>query len=122
MNILKKALGLITGDAKPADRPLRGLSERQLIELEAEIGKMVFGPVPADRTRDFFCLDRHTWVWNESWYEGRVKKNQMTRYEIHDNGILKVRDGGHYQYLDHEEMQNFGLAVRLYYERVMRGI
>lgn len=122
-DLLKKALGLVTGKAgADKQRPLRSLSERDLIELESEIGRHVFGAVPEGHRREFFCLDEHTWVWYEAWKEGKVTREQTTRYEVHADRVLKVRDGGHYQYLDNEEMQNFGLAVRLYYEQVMRGI
>lgn len=122
MGILQKATQLLTGKGQ-ATRPLKHLTERELIELESEIGRYIFGPVPADGRREFFCLDDHTWIWYEEWKDQNKKKqSRTTRYEIHQNGVLKIQDGGHYQYLDEEEMRNFGLAVRMYYEQVMRGI
>ena len=36
--------------------------------------------------------------------------------------MLKVQEGARYSYLEGEELQNFGLAVRLYYEQVTRQV
>lgn len=123
MNILKKALKLITGSGSDGTRPLKTLTERELIELESEIGREIFGDVPTGHRREFFCLDDHTWVWHEEWIDENKKKAQRTtRYEVHESSILKVRDGGHYEYLKGEELNNFGMAVKLYYEQVTRKI
>lgn len=124
MSFLKKALQLITGDNRKNERPLKGLTERELIELESEIGRELFGPIPAGHRREFFCLDNHTWVWYEEWQDidtGK-KKALTTRYEVHENGILKVQDGTSYRFIEGEELKNLSVAVRLYYERIMRGI
>lgn len=123
MGIFRKAITLLTGPEPSDQRPLKSLNEREIIELESEIGRYLFGPIPKGHRREFFCLDEHTWVWYEEWVDEHKKKlTRTTRYEVHQNGILKVSDGGHYEYLDEEELDNFGLAVRLYYEQVMRGI
>lgn len=121
MSILKKALNLLTGGNQV--RPFEGLTERQLIELETEAGRTVFGPVPHGHRREFFCLDDHTWVWYEEWVDENKKKQSMTtRYEVHTNGILKAQNGVAYKFIEGEELQNLALATKLYYERVMRGV
>lgn len=123
MNIFQKALKLLTGSPKEITTGNKRLTKRELIEIESEIGRHLFGQIPSGHHREFFCLDDHTWVWYEEWIdENKKKQARTTRYEVHQTGILKVRDGGHYQYLEEDEMRNFGLAVRLYYEQVMRGI
>lgn len=123
MTLISKALSLITGAPEDTKRPLQSLTERELIQLESDMGRYLFGPVPNGRRREFFCLDEHTWIWYEEWQDEHKKsQSRTTRYEIHDNGILKIRDGGQYEYLDKEELRNFGVAVRMYYEQVMRGI
>ncbi|MFZ1458634.1 MAG: hypothetical protein WAT17_02025 [Candidatus Saccharimonadales bacterium] len=124
MSLFQKAITLLTGSPKDMDtRPLKSLTERELIELESDIGRYLFGPVPRGHRREFFCLDDHTWIWYEQWKNEQGKdQERTTRYEVHPNGILKSYDGGNYGYLDADEMQNFGVAVRLYYEQVMRGI
>lgn len=121
MGILKKALGLITGVT--TKRPLKTLTERQLIELESEIGKQLFGVIPPGHRRDFFCLDEKTWVWHEEWKDENNKtRSSTTRYEVQPSGILKVQSGRVYKYIEGEELENLVLAVRLYYERCMREI
>ncbi len=122
-DLLKKTLSLLTGSPVSSSRPLKKLSERELIELEAEIGGTLFGPIPAGHRREFFCLDEHTWVWHEEWVnENNQRQVSSTRYEIHDNGVLKAQDGKVYKFIEGEELRNLTLAVRLYYEAVARGI
>lgn len=122
-DLLQKTLSLLTGSPADKKRSLKKLSERQLIELEAEIGGALFGPIPAGHRREFFCLDEHTWVWHEEWIDtNNQRKVTSTRYEIHDNGILKAQDGKVYKFIDGEELRNLTLAIRLYYEAVSRGI
>jgi hypothetical protein len=123
MKFFKKIGTLLTGSPKDISWSSRALTERELIEIESEIGRHIFGPIEEGHSREFFCLDEHTWVWHEEWMdETKKKQKRTTRFEIHQNGILKVRDGGHYQYLEDDELQNFGTAVRMYYEQVMRSI
>lgn len=105
------------------ERPLKGLSERKLIELESEIGRELFGPIPAGHRREFFCLDDKTWIWYEEWKEdsGQIQSS-TTRYEVHPNGILKAQDGHTYRFIEGDELRNLHLAVRLYYEQAMRKV
>lgn len=121
--LLKKTLSLLIGEPAGSKRPLKKLTERELIELEAEIGGKLFGPIPAGHRREFFCLDDHTWIWHEEWIdENRRRQVSSTRYEIHDNGILKAKDGKVYKFIEGAELRNLTLAIRLYYEAVARGI
>jgi hypothetical protein len=122
-DLLKKTLALLTGTSDKSTRPLKKLSKRELIELEAEIGGNLFGPIPAGHRREFFCLDEKTWVWHEEWNDINGKRHvTSTRYEIHENGILKAQDGKVYKFIDGDELRNLTVAIRLYYEAVSRGI
>lgn len=123
-HLIKKALSLIVGSPMQGARPLRGWTERDLIRLESEIGKELFGPIPADHRREFFCLDEHTWIWYEEWVDAETGKklNTTTRYEVHQNGILKIQDGQPYKFVEGEELKHLAMATRLYYEQVMRGL
>lgn len=132
-DLLKKLLTFLIGSDNPAEvgvhvptlrpRPHKQLTERQLIQMESEIGAELFGPIPTGHTRQFFNLDRTTWVWYERWTDETGKKNEIvTKYEIHQSGILKVQEDAHYTFITGEELDNFILAVQLYYERVMREI
>ena len=121
--LLKKALSLLTGSPY-IDKDFSKMTERQLIQAESKIGRELFGPIPAGHRREFFCLDEHTWVWHEEWRDPETNKNRhmTTRYEVHQNGVLKVQDGLQYHFIEGEELQNLFLSARLYYEGVMRGI
>lgn len=132
MSVLKKALTLLIGNTedlsylkmpKKSDRPLKKLTERELIQLESEIGRELFGPVPKGRRREFFNLDPTTWIWYEEFTdETGTPRTATTRYEIQEDHILKVQEGAKYSYLEGEELNNLLLAVRMYHERVMRGV
>ncbi len=128
--IIQKALKLLVGDdvstdwlKMPKKRPLKVLTERELLTLESEVGAKLFGAVPAGHRREFFCLDEHTWIWHEEWLDANKKLATSTiRYEVSDHGVLKVQEGARYSYLEGEELQNFGIAIRMYYEQVAREI
>jgi hypothetical protein len=131
-NVLKKALQLLVGtdDAQslllklPTNRPFKGMTERELIQLESEIGASLFGPVPAGNRREFFCLDQNTWIWHEEWIDtnsGRLQ-TMTTRYEIQARGILKAQDGAQYTYIEGEELKNLLLSIQMYYEQVARRV
>jgi len=132
-SILKKALKLVFTDddntglvsiLKKKNRPLKKFTERELIQLESEIGATIFGEKPAHVTRrEFFNLDKDTWIWYEEIVDKDGKKQELTtRYEVQPKGILKVQPNYRYSYLEGDELQNFVLAVKEYYERVSRDL
>lgn len=132
--ILKKAFELLVGDENTSlsmptfklpkkNRPLRKLSQRELIQLESEIGATLFGDIPKGHHRQFFNLDRTTWIWYEEWVDRLGKKRSTTtRYEVHDNGILKVQEGARYNFIEGTELDNFIMSTRMYYEKVAREL
>lgn len=127
--VFKKALSLFTGTPPketlrvPKNRPFKKVTERELLSLESQVGASLFGPIPAGHRREFFCLDDDTWIWHEEWKDEKgVLKSTTTRYELHDNGILKVQEGARYKYIEGEELKNLRIAIRMYYEQVMRKI
>lgn len=109
---------------KPSRRPFQKLTERELIQLESDIGAQLFGEVPQDHRREFFNLDLSTWIWYDEWLDpiSGHRKNMTIRYEIHDNGILKVQEGARYDFIEGQELENFMAAIHLYYERVAREL
>lgn len=124
--LFSKAIQLLSGatDLKPQkSRPLRELTERDLIQLESQIGATLFGPVPKGHRREFFNDDQNHWIWHEEWVDAYGKTQSMTtRYEIQPRGILKVRLGEPYAYIEGEELRNLNMAAQLYYEEVARKI
>ncbi|MFZ2545111.1 MAG: hypothetical protein WAW80_03990 [Candidatus Saccharimonadales bacterium] len=99
------------------------ITRRELIQRESEIGGHLFGQIPIGHHRQFFNLDRTTWVWYEEWRdEDGEMQNTTTRYEIHKNGVLKVQEGTPYYYIEGQELDNFVTATRTYYDRVTHDI
>ena len=92
---------------------------RNLIRKEAKLGGTLFGELPKGHSREFFCLDEHTWVWHEEWVDkSGAKHMRNTRYNIRPTGVIKVQDGRGYQALSPSEARNLRDAIRLYYRRV----
>lgn len=118
----QKIVTLITGQEPKSHQPR--LTNRDLIRMESRIGSKLFGPVPKGHRREFFCLDKFTWVWYEEWADPKTRKkvSTTTRYEIHDNGILKVQEGQPYKFVEGEELHNLIWAMHIYYEEVARHI
>jgi len=114
--MIRKLFSAITNQ-KQDDR--RAKEYRDLIRQEAVIGGQLFGPIPAGGRREFFCLDRHTWIWHEEWTDGNGKHHTITtRYDVRPNGVFKAQDGQPYQRLIGQEAQYFYQAAKLYNKRV----
>jgi len=97
----------------------RAQQYRSLIRREAEIGGKLFGPIPQNGRREFFCLDQHTWVWHEEWVDSQGRHHAVTtRYDVRPQGVFKAQDGQPYQRLSLEETRHFRKAMTLYYERI----
>ncbi len=96
---------------------------RNLMRHEARIGGTVFGAIPKDRRREFFCLDKHTWVWHEEWTGNDGKRQVMTtRYDVRPDSILKSQNGSHYQPVAIEEAERLAQAAQLYRQKVNKEI
>lgn len=129
-DVFSKALKLLVGSdtsavptKKPKKRPFKELTERELIQLESQIGAKLFGPIKPGNRREFFNEDSKNWIWYEEWVGDDKKRHSVTtRYEIHENGILKVQDGKPYVYINGQELKNLSMSVEIYYENVMREI
>ena len=95
----------------------------QLIESESENGGTIFGAAPQGVRRQFFNLDAKTWVWYEEQIAADGKVTSITtRYEVHDNGIMKIQDGTPYYYIEGQELINLTRAIQEYYDRVSREV
>jgi len=93
---------------------------KELIHREAKIGGELFGPVSKGGRREFFCLDRRTWVWHEEWTDQTGRRRIVTtRYDVRPNGVFKSQGANSYQALSAEEARHLYDAVVLYYQRVM---
>ncbi len=96
---------------------------KKYLSREALVGARVLGPIPSGHEREFFCLDRHTWIWHESWKDEHGQRQQFTvNYEIDPSGILKRVNGGQYTKLSGEELKRFNDAILAYYTEVSRQV
>lgn len=98
------------------------LTDRDLIRQESKIGSRLFGIVPPDRKRDFFCLDDHTWIWHEEWETPQGRSVVTTRYELRGNQIIKIQSGAAPTPVHGQELQNLTQAIQVYYHRVMNEV
>lgn len=97
----------------------REILRRKLINREAQIGGKLFGPLPKGVSRQFFCLDDHTWVWYEQWLDKSNKlQTRTTRYEVGIQGIMKAQDGQPHQLVGSIEAARLIEAVHAYKKRV----
>ena len=111
---------LVGGAEKDQPKP----THRELIQRESVIGGRLFGAIPKGHHRQFFNLDRNTWIlYEERPDENGEPQSLTTRYEIRENGILKVQENSRrYYYIEGIELANLVTAIRLYYEQVSRQV
>lgn len=100
------------------DEQRRANLERTLLRREAKIGGQLFGALPKDHDRQFFCLDENTWIWHEEWILNGKRQVITTRYDVRANGVIKSQDGRPSQYVAGEEARNLYRAVEIYQQRV----
>jgi len=101
----------------------RTATTRELIRREATVGGQLFGPVPAGYSRQFFCLDKHSWVWHERWTDDKGQPQHLTtRYEVRRSGILKAQDNQSYHYVELDEARNLVAAIELYNQHIPRQV
>lgn len=117
--MLKK---LLSGMVNQRQQDRKAELYRNFIRHEAKIGGRLFGPVPTNHRREFFCLDEHTWVWHEEWKDKAGQSHvQTTRYDVRPNGILKSQ-GNRYQKVEGREALRLYEAAKLYQQRIRSEI
>jgi hypothetical protein len=92
----------------------RAVSKNDLIKREAQLGGTIFGPVPKGHERQFFSLDAHTWIWHESWMQGRSVSSITTRYEVRGDKVFKTQNNHPMRELVGEELSNLAKATAIY--------
>ncbi len=120
MSLLKKIINTVA-----AQRELDQQDElmQKLLRHEAKIGGELFGPVDKNRHREFFCLDKHSWVWHEQWTDEQGKKHSVnTRYEVRPDGMLKSQNGGQYQKVSQAEINRLAQAADIYFDRIQKEV
>ena len=115
--MIRKILKTVMGSS---DEDRQAELRRNLIRREAQIGGTLFGPIPENGRREFFCLDSRTWVWHEEWTDEKTGQHHVktTRYDLRPDAILKAQDGLQYQQVTDEEAEHLYQAANLYYQRI----
>ena len=92
---------------------------RNIIHYEAKLGGQLFGKIPDNHRREFFCLDEYTWVWHEEYLDESGRRQSLTtRYDVRTNGIFKIQGNLPHRRLNDDELQNFYHAVKLYGQKI----
>lgn len=113
--MFKKVIKNLT-EQRAAER--RATLQRNLMRHEARIGGQLFGEIRPGGRREFFCLDRHTWVWHEEWVDQNGNHQACTtRYDVRPKDIIKSQNG-RYMSVSKEEAARLAEAARLYQRRV----
>ena len=88
------------------------------INAESELGRTIFGPIPAGHQREFFEHKKNIWIWHESWLDSGVTQEITIRYEVRPEGVFKKVNGSAYYKLEGAELNNFVQATRRYLELI----
>lgn len=110
---------LFQGVIQQSQNDRRAKRYRNLIRKEAAVGGKLFGSIPQNGRREFFCLDENTWVWHEEWVDASGKLHAVTtRYDLRTHGAFKAQDGQPYRPLTKDEARNLYQAIKTYEKRV----
>lgn len=88
------------------------------INAESELGRTIFGPIPAGHQREFFEHKKNLWIWHESWNELGARREVTLRYEVRPNGVFKATNNSPYVKLKDGELDNFRAATKKYLELI----
>lgn len=97
---------------------------RDLMRRESMIGKEIFGSIPSGGNREFFHLDKNTWIWVETWNDrsSKTKKTKTTKYIIKTTEVIKSVNGGYYERITLEEAKRLERAIHVYVKRVQKEV
>ena len=99
-------------------KPRKTKSLEDKINLESELGRTIFGPIPAGHQREFFEHRKNLWIWHEAWLDSGKEHSITIRYEVRPDGVFKKTNGSAYYKLEGLELQNFINATRRYLELI----
>lgn len=118
--MIKKFVNSVT--SQKAAKELENIY-RDLIRSEATIGGSIFGNLPDGHRREFFCLDKHTWIWHEEWLDDSgARQTLTTRYDVRPDGILKSQGNSGYKAVTAEEARHLIAAAKEYKSRTFKQL
>ena len=92
------------------------------INAESELGRTIFGPIPAGHQREFFEHKKNLWIWHESWDELGKRHEITLRYEVRPDGVFKKTNDSAYYKLEGMELENFRRATKKYLELIKANL
>ncbi|MBQ3431080.1 hypothetical protein IJG20_03225 [Candidatus Saccharibacteria bacterium] len=92
------------------------------INAESELGRTIFGPIPAGHQREFFEHRKNLWIWHESWSELGNDYRVTLRYEVRPNGVFKMYNSSPYVKVEGKELDNFRAATKKYLELIKTNL
>ena len=91
------------------------LTYDDLINAESQLGRTIFGPIPAGHQREFFKHKENVWIWYESWLDASGQEQNITiRYEVRPTGVYKKTTGASYKKIEGAELNNFRQEAKNY--------
>lgn len=94
-----------------------------LINIESNLGRTLFGPVPEGHQREFFASKPNVWIWYDKWEDITGVIHEMTiRYEVRPDGVFKKTPDGKFAQIEGTELDNFVNAARRYFDLVKTQI
>lgn len=95
---------------------------KKLIKSEAQIGGTIFGDIPKGHRREFYCMDKHSWVWREEWTDKKgIRHFKNVRYNVRPNKLIKI-ENGIYSVVGPNEAKRFFKATELYFEKISKEL
>ena len=89
-------------------------TKADLINAESELGRTLFGPIPAGHQREFFHDQQNVWIWHEAWQADGHRHSVTTRYEVRPTGVFKRAGRTAYVRVEGDELKNFRHALHAY--------
>lgn len=94
-----------------ASKRRRKLNRQELINLESEVGRVIFGDAGVRVRREFFYHGSNLWMFFED-FPGR--EPMTITYEVRDTEILKILPDRSSVAIEGDELFNFLAAARTY--------
>ena len=108
--------------SQPTQQDRINSMKNDLLKREAKVGAQVFGPIPVGTSREFFCLEKNTWVWSETNKKDGKYVTNTTKYIIRPTELVKSVNGSSYQKTTLEEARRFKDAVGRYRKIVREDV
>jgi hypothetical protein len=87
-------------------------TEQDLLNLESELGRAVFGRTPNGLRREFFYHRDNTWIYHEE--EEVLGKELTITYEVFPDRVVKITPNRKQLVIEGTELDNFIVAVKTY--------